>query len=57
MSNKDRCREAMSKLLGPVSAGVVDNMEDEQCYEKCRKMVVDFMGEAKAKEFDTIMEG
>lgn len=57
MSDKEKCKEGMKKLLGPASADLVDNMEGGQCHQRCRKMIVDFMGEAKAEEFDKFMEG
>ena len=54
MSRKDKCKELMSKFFGPATAGMVDAMSEEECVAKCREKVKGFLGEEKAKVFDTI---
>ena len=54
MSKKDKCKELMAKFFGPASANMVDTMSEEECVAKCRAKVAGFVGEEKAKEFDSI---
>jgi len=54
MSRKDKCKELMAKFFGPATAGMVDSMSEEDCVGKCREKVKGFLGEEKAKVFDTI---
>lgn len=54
MSKKEQCKLLMTKFFGPNSALKVDSMSEEECVEKCKKMVVGFLGSEKAKEFDLI---
>ena len=54
MSKKDQCKALMGKFFGPASAGQVDSMSEEECVATCRQKVAGFLGEDKAKEFDSI---
>ncbi|MGM5484628.1 MAG: hypothetical protein ACQEP1_02030 [Nanobdellota archaeon] len=54
MSKKEKCKELMTKFFGPASAAQVDSMGEDECVEKCRSKVAGFLGEEKAKEFDSI---
>ncbi len=54
MSKKDQCKELMAKFFGPSTAALVDTMSEEECVQKCRDKVRGFLGEEKAKVFDTI---
>lgn len=54
MTKKDQCRELMNKLFGPASAAVVDNMDEDDCVEKCKEKTKAFLGETVAKAFDNI---
>jgi hypothetical protein len=54
MSRKDKCKELMAKFFGPATASMVDSMSEEECVAKCREKVKGFLGEEKAKVFDTI---
>lgn len=53
-SKKDKCKEIMLKYFGPATANLVDRMSEEECIDKCRAKVRGFLGEEKAKVFDTI---
>lgn len=53
-SRKDRCKQLMAKFFGPATASIVDEMSEEDCVQKCRAKVQAFLGEEKAKEFDSI---
>lgn len=44
----------MTKFFGPATAAQVDAMTEEDCVPKCRAKVAGFLGEEKAKAFDTI---
>ena len=44
----------MAKYFGATTAGLVDSMSEEECVKKCRAKVAGFLGEDKAKEFDSI---
>ncbi|MBR9676034.1 hypothetical protein GOV05_03430 [Candidatus Woesearchaeota archaeon] len=54
MSRKDQCKQLMSKFFGPSTAAMVDKMSEENCVSECRNKVKSFLGEEKAKEFDTV---
>ncbi len=54
MTKKDRCKELMSKFFGPATANLVDSMSEDEVVAKCRAKVKAFLGEDKAKEFDSI---
>lgn len=54
-TKKEKCKELMLKYFGPASAKLVDSMGDDECVKVCRTKVAGFMGEDKAKEFDTIV--
>ena len=54
MSKKDKCKELMQKFFGAATASLVDNMAEENCVEQCRAKVKGFLGEEKAKAFDSI---
>jgi len=54
MSKKEQCKQLMSKFFGPATAGMVDAMSEDDCVQKCREKTKAFLGEAKAKEFDSI---
>jgi hypothetical protein len=54
MSKKDKCKELMIKLFGPSSGKLVDKMNEDDCVKQCRTKVAGFLGEDKAKEFDSI---
>lgn len=54
MGKKEKCKELMSKFFGPASAAQVDAMSEDECVAKCRAKVKGFLGEEKAKEFDSI---
>ena len=54
MSKKEQCKVLMAKFFGPSTAALVDAMSEDECVEKCRTKVKGFLGEAKAKEFDSI---
>lgn len=55
MSKKDQCKEMMAKFFGPATANMVDQMTEDDCVEKCKEKVKSFLGEEKAKEFDSIV--
>ena len=44
----------MTKFFGSATAATVDKMTEEECVEKCKAKVKGFLGEDKAKEFDSI---
>jgi monoamine oxidase len=44
----------MMKFFGPATANVVDAMGEDDCVQKCKEKVKAFLGEEKAKEFDSI---
>ncbi|MFH2020306.1 MAG: hypothetical protein ABIJ34_02765 [archaeon] len=54
MSKKDSCKQLMGKFFGPASAALVDSMSEDECVGKCRAKVAGFLGEDKAKEFDSV---
>lgn len=54
MGKKEQCKELMEKFFGPASAKLVDEMGEDDCVPKCRAKVAAFLGEEKAKEFDSI---
>jgi len=54
LDKKKRCKELMEKFFGPATAITVDGMSEDECVAKCRAKVKGFLGEAKAKEFDSI---
>ncbi|MBN1157090.1 hypothetical protein JXA85_05705 [Candidatus Woesearchaeota archaeon] len=54
MGKKEKCKELMSKFFGPATANLVDSMTEEEVVQKCKEKVAAFLGEDKAKEFDSI---
>lgn len=54
MGKKEKCKTIMMKYFGPASANQVDAMSEDDCVAKCRAKVKGFLGEEKAKEFDSI---
>ncbi len=54
MGKKEKCKELMAKFFGPATANIVDSMSETECVQKCRDKVKAFLGEDKAKEFDSI---
>ena len=54
MSKKDQCKALMLKFFGTASAALVDSMSEEECVAKCRAKVASFLGQEKAKEFDSV---
>ena len=44
----------MKKFFGPATANMVDSMSEDDCVAKCREKVKGFLGEEKAKEFDSL---
>jgi len=44
----------MGQFFGPATANLVDSMSEEECVTKCRDKVKGFLGEDKAKVFDTV---
>ena len=54
MTKKDKCKELMTQFFGPASAAVVDTMTEDNCVSQCRSKVASFLGEEKAKVFDTV---
>ena len=52
VTKKDKCKEIMSQLFGPASANMVDTMGEDDCVQKCRDKVKNFLGDDKAKLFD-----
>jgi hypothetical protein len=54
MSKKDQCKAMMTKLFGPASAAAVDAMTEDNCVATCKAKVAGFLGEDKAKDFDSI---
>ena len=54
MGKKEKCKELMAKFFGPNAAKLVDGMSEAECVAKCRERVKGFLGEEKAKEFDSI---
>ena len=56
MSNIEKCKELMTKFFGPATASLVDRMEEDECIGQCRAKVKAFLGEDKAKEFDSIIQ-
>ena len=54
MTKKEKCKEIMLRLFGPATARKVDDMTEENCVEKCRKITKDFLGEKQAAQFDEI---
>lgn len=52
MAKKEKCKELMGKYFGPASAAMVDNMSEEECVNKCRDKISNFLGQEKAKEFE-----
>jgi len=54
MGKKEQCKELMKKFFGEATANTVDSMSEEECVAKCRTKVAGFLGEDKAKEFDSI---
>ena len=55
MTKKDRCKIAMLKFFGPNTVKMVDLMTEEECISKCRAKITGFLGEDKAKIFDSIV--
>lgn len=55
-TKKEKCKELVGSLFGPVSAKVVDNMlgSDEEIIAAWRLKVEALFGEEKAKEFDEL---
>jgi monoamine oxidase len=54
MGKKEECKKLMEKFFGTASASIVDSMSEEECVAKCRAKVAGFLGEDKAKAFDSI---
>ncbi len=54
MTKKEQCKVIMGKFFGPASAAQVDVMTEDDCVSKCRAKVKGFLGEEKAKMFDSI---
>jgi len=54
LSKKEQCKELMKKFFGPATANMVDSMSEDDCVAKCREKVKGFLGEEKAKEFDSL---
>jgi hypothetical protein len=54
LTKKDQCKEIMTKFFGPSTGALVDGMSEEECVAKCREKVKGFLGEEKAKVFDSI---
>jgi len=54
MSKKDKCKEIMSNFFGPATAAKVDSMTEDSCVSECKKIVAGFLGDEKAKVFDSI---
>jgi len=54
MTNKERCKELMENMFGPASVIIVDEMTEDDCIGRCRAKVKAFLGEDRAKEFDTL---
>lgn len=44
----------MEKFFGPATAKLVDEMSEEEVVQKCKDKVKAFLGEEKAKVFDSI---
>ena len=44
----------MAKFFGPATAKMVDTMGEDECVAKCKEKVKMFLGDDKAKEFDSI---
>ena len=44
----------MAQFFGPSTAKMVDSMSEDECVEKCKQKVKMFLGEEKAKAFDSI---
>lgn len=53
-TKKEQCKVLMLKFFGPATSLKVDSMSEEECVAKCRTMTLGFLGESKAKEFDSI---
>jgi len=54
MSKKEQCKVIMTKFFGPATGALVDDMSEDECVAKCRAKVSAFLGESKAKEFDSV---
>jgi hypothetical protein len=54
MSKKEKCKVIMERLFGPATAALVDNMEEDEVVDTCKKKVTAMLGEDKAKEFDSV---
>jgi len=55
LGKKDKCKEFMKQCFGDASAATVDDMSEDECVSKCRAKIAGFLGEDKAKEFDTFV--
>ena len=54
MGKKEQCKELMTKFFGPATAASVDGMSENDCIEKCKAKVKAFLGDEKAKVFDSV---
>lgn len=54
-TKKEKLKEVMKRLFGPVSAQMVDSMSEEEAMLKCKSKITAFLGEEKARqEFDKL---
>lgn len=48
MTIKEQCKEIMHRLFGEASAALVDEMDEENCLELCKKKTADYLGQSIA---------
>lgn len=59
MSRLNNCKELVNKFFGPSVLTIIDKMveqgkSEDEIIADCRRKTASFLGEEKAKEFDTI---
>jgi hypothetical protein len=50
MSRKEQCRIILANILGEAAAATVDTMSEEECIERCKEIVADFLGRNVAEK-------
>jgi hypothetical protein len=53
---KDGCKLLMNEFFGKKVAENIDNMDDVDCAQVCRKQILEFIGESEAIRFDEFLE-
>ena len=54
LCKKEKCKQIMLELFGPVSAAKVDNMSEDDCVKICKEKVTFLLGGRHAEKFDQL---